>query len=238
MISSQIQQLVNITCDTPTTPSLTHHIRMAHYVFHQTIFSLPEQIGCHPNRMDKVSMMSIDMSTLDTVGDPMEVDKSVEAGVTQPTEIEEDDSLLGSGTIPSSHYEYLTPPHSHLCRGTPARYTFQPISDDDDAPSIHLPLLDPPSIPPCVMCPVLLYSIIAVTAYPNSQAACVPCKESCSAHPALFHKTNLCQFLRSNAPSSPRQGTVRCITLGLLLHRKYISIHPPQIPAYYISGDC
>jgi len=35
--------------------------------------------------------MSIDMSTSDTVGEPIKVDESVEAGVTQPTEIEEDD---------------------------------------------------------------------------------------------------------------------------------------------------
>ena len=76
-----------------------------------------------------------------------------------------------------------------------------------------------------------------MAAYPNSHAARVPCEES-SAHLALLRKTNLGQFLQFNNPPSPRRGTFCCKTPSGLLHRKYISIHPPQIPVYYISGDC
>ena len=206
-------------------------------------------------------MMSIDMDTLDTVGEPIEVDESVEAGVTQSMDIETDDLLLMSSTIPSSKSFVLTGSrlrpqaksplmstsllriHTFITGCRPVT-TFQRISNE--ARSIHLPLVDPPSILPRAPCPVSSYSIIAMTAYSNSLMLRTRCEESHSAHPAPLLKTNLCQFLRSNDPSlspppqygtSPRRGTVHCITTGLSLHRKYTSVYPPQIPTYSISND-
>jgi len=64
------------------------------------------------------------------VGEPMEVDESVEAGVTQPTEIEKDDSLLGSGTVPSSKSFVLTRhlPHAESPLTSTSLPAFTPLS--------------------------------------------------------------------------------------------------------------